>query len=623
MPARRFEPTVKTVDLARCLVAPGFYFGDRYDRFQEPVILTGTTARLTVTTRNIADGGARIPFGFALPLTLTFDGRAVAAATTVAEASSVSFDVNLANLSGWFRTSVTGAPADWSVLDYAVFIDKGQASTMMPVVIGSYALVHPFPKTPYVHQFAMVPAAFRPREQPLPQRECPSFSDLPARDKLVMTQLAICRQDDKHRPVRKGRVLCTANRQDYFWSDVTEKRPWFHMLDGPRGRGTVVCPTHLEVGTAAPPSVGFVGNTYFCEPQRFGKVSASGEVVTLAGYRHNAPPTHWSDAQQDVQLVGDWSSIPADRRGFRELWGMAWDRRTFAIDEGAQPIPAERNLKPHVKGATAFLTDMLNNRVIKLEFAPTSHLPPPKVTEYLTAAEPWDLVFVEPNLLYVSERKSHRIVGYDIDTRKAVRTLQAAEPSGLYFLDGWLYYGSLAKKSVRKVNLATGQDIVAVDLTPFVDDNSKYVKLAVSDGTFGPRGMLGVVTWSNIGYGYPNLFRPDGKEIDGWLWAGNARLGPMWPGQGDPAPGYATAVAFGFGRMLCGTVHEGLMQLSKALPTDRPLPADYAEGLKQWYTRGYQLTDGHRGFGLYGQALPWGVSPEIDVFLTANGHVRL
>jgi hypothetical protein len=141
-------------------VAPGFYFGDRYDRFQEPVILTGSTARLTVTTRNIASGGARIPFGFALPLTLTFDGRAVATATTVTEASSVSFDVQLANLSGWYRTSVTGAPA--------------AAAARVPVL-----------------------------------------RRLPARDKLVMTQLAICRQDDKHRPVRKGRVLCTANRQDY------------------------------------------------------------------------------------------------------------------------------------------------------------------------------------------------------------------------------------------------------------------------------------------------------------------------------------------------------------------------------------------------------------------------
>ena len=71
--------------------------------------------------------------------------------------------------------------------------------------------------------------------------------------------------------------------------------------------------------------MGFVGNVYFCEPQRFGKIRASGEVVTLAGYRHRTPPTHWNDATQNVELVGDWSNIRADRRYFRKLWGLAWN----------------------------------------------------------------------------------------------------------------------------------------------------------------------------------------------------------------------------------------------------------------------------------------------------------
>jgi hypothetical protein len=153
-------------------------------------------------------------------------------------------------------------------------------------------------------------------------------------------------------------------------------------------------------------------------------------------------------------------------------------------------------------------------------------------------------------------------------------------------------------------------------------NNARYVKLAVSDGTFGPKGLVGVVTWDNLHYGYPFLFTPDGKELDSWLWRGTARLGPAWQGQhGTPPPGYPSCIGFGNGRMLCGTSQEGLMQMSRALPTDATTPA-ILPGLREWVARGYQLTHGHGGFGFFGLPLPWGEHPEIDRYLTACGHER-
>src|SRR4029450_8804785 len=78
--------------------------------------------------------------------------------------------------------------------------------------------------------------------------------------------------------------------------------------------------------------------------------------------------------------------------------------------------------------------------------------------------------------------------------------------------DGWLYYGSVLTKSIRKINLTTGENVLIADPTVkaanfayYIDDNSRYMKIAVSDGSFGPRGMIAYTTWSNRNFGYPNL----------------------------------------------------------------------------------------------------------------------
>ena len=54
-------------------------------------------------------------------------------------------------------------------------------------------------------------------------------------------------------------------------------------------------------------------------------------------------------------------------------------------------------------------------------------------------------------------------------------------------MDGWLYYGSLLTKSIRKINLATGENVLIADPTVaaakfsyHIDDNSRYMSVGWS-----------------------------------------------------------------------------------------------------------------------------------------------
>ncbi len=239
--------------------------------------------------------------------------------------------------------------------------------------------------------------------------------------------------------------------------------------------------------------------------------------------------------------------------------------------------------------------------------------------------EPWDVVAIGVQL-YVSDRMNHAIKVFDMDTGLLVKSIPVVQPEGLALLDGWLYYGSIATKSIRKINLATGQNVLIADPTVaaskfsyFIDGNSSFMKIAVSDGSFGPRGMVAYTTWSNRNFGYPNLIDgTTGASIDflslkpGETFRGTNPLG---------LSSYSSAVGIGAGRMLFGTAEEGLHVVSQALPSDPVIDMKaYQAGMDEWQARGYGLTHGPAGYGYYGLPLPWGVSPQIDYFLKANLH---
>ena len=664
----------KTLMMAGFMAAPVGYDPGRYERQQSPCILRGNSALFRATTNNFAAGGVRVPFGAATTLTLLFDDKPVATQNVLAMDSNVLFSVDLTNIAeGWYRTSVSGLDATWSVLDYAAYVLKGtvaQPQTKMPVVTGSYTLA--MMGAPYTHKFAWVPAQFTPTIMPLAPRECPAFSDIPKRTNLVLTQVVHGRFGDTYRPcVTKEGLLVSANKQPYMFFDFQQPKPIMPLLDGPRGRGTLFCATHLEIGIAAPTAAesdgvtGLIPNIYFTDPWRVGKVRASGEVVTLAGWRHKDVPQFWGDPI-NAELVGDWSSIPVARRGFNELWGLAW--RIPGIDYAHAVIPTEKLMHPHKSdgpgphGVQAFAADQRTvmpngkGRLVKLQFDPLSHYTPPVVTEF--HGDGWNQCFdvvsngnVNPVQgaaivsdadfrLWASDRMGHRIRVFDMNANEVETWTGIPQPEGLALFeraDGlWLYYTSTVRAGategggiinfyIRRRHTVTKEDVLIVDckatIPYFINNNTLLGKIAVSDGTFGPRGMIAYTTWSNSYYGYPILLDGDtGAMIDFLTVKQYVDAPPR--GIGTPGQTYTSAAGIGSGRMVYSTACDGLTMISHFLPTDTVLPAAVALGEKEWHDNGYIQTHGHYGMGQYGLPLPWGKSENIDAFLTAHGHTR-
>jgi hypothetical protein len=200
------------------------------------------------------------------------------------------------------------------------------------------------------------------------------------------------------------------------------------------------------------------------------------------------------------------------------------------------------------------------------------------------------------------------------DTLANIQAQACVGPEGLYLQDGWLYFGSRAMEQVKRVNLTTNE--VQVVANVLCDDNSLYMKIAVSEGSFGPRGAVFVAAWTVLYYGRPQAYLPGGASWD-YLAGGDE------PGTPYAFSSYPTAVAVGQGRMIGASVNEGLLQFSRRLSSDAYLnKARFANGRRLWADRGYKLLYGDDGWGYYGLPLPWGQHPDIDYMLEANGHRR-
>ncbi len=616
-----------------------FHKDSRYERFRKLRVLSGSSAKVRVQAYNLASGGSFNTFNGAT-YSLLIDGVTRATVNPPAGASEAEFTVDLTQIpAGWRRLGLDGLTGGECCPAWWVFVKKGTVTpqTTTPVVRGTYELVmHGGTK----HMWALAPGVYAPMPRPLKPRVYTSFSTALRRSDLHCSQVVPLRFGDVHRPnVNSDGILSSYDVQPYFWTDFIAEVPKVPLLDGERGVGTVCMVTHVTLGTAAPPNTGPRNNIYFCDPWRVGKITPEGKITTLAGYRHAGTLSHWEDPA-NVELIGDWSAVPAARRGFHELWGMAWDERTLAINESAAPIPVEDNQQPHLVGPTMFLADSQRNRICKLEFSASSHGTPPRITEFIAnIADPWDVVYANASI-YVSERQAHRITQYDATTGAFVRVvvqgaalalidrhrevvrqgslvqLQAqtcVAPEGLYLMDGWLYWSSKAQGQVKRVRLSDG--VVETVCGVPMDDNSKFVKLVVGDGTFGPKGTVFTWTWSNAQMGLPTSRLPDGTR---WTWE------DQQGGAGNFAQFvYATAGAVGQGRLVSGGANEGLLVISRRLSGEGPPSAAAVRGAQEYQSRGLHLLHGHAGFGFYGLPLPWGLSSDIDAFLQAQGHSRL
>jgi hypothetical protein len=624
----------RILDNSKLVMFRRYNSGTRYNRFIPNVVL-GASAEIEFN----ADSRTTAPTVFhAKSYTLTCDGQNLASVSPPSGSIRAAFQVDLSAISdGWHIFDIVPSEGGETPVPFWMYVLKGGSpgsQAWAPTQTGSFGHQR---EEKWVAKWGRVPAQITAAGWPIALRTTTHFSHPAKPAELFRRDLAPGINGDPpylHR-TDAGMLTCLGVH-GYAWDNIIAKLPPVIIRDGPRGIGTVVGPTHVEIGSAAPAG-SLRGNVYFTDSWRLGKVKPNGEVVTLVGYRHT---------MAGLELVGDWSAIPAERRGFHELWGLAWDKRTFPIDESAAPIPSENNEKPHVTGIVAFVADSQNNRVCKILFDARSHSTPAKVTEFLTGLQdPWDVVYHD-GVLFVSERMSHRIAAYDattgqylrtvvqgaalatvgkyryvntLSTLSAIRAERCVAPEGLYIMDDWLYFGSIAMQQVRRVHIKTGELQVAATLAE-LPPKTNYFKIAVSDGTFGPRGSIFVSTWDVERGGGPYCFLSDGTPWSIWV----AGSHPFTEGRGGRwrGLGYSTCVGSGSGRLLCGSADYGLVEITLAQSGD-PAMIDhklYEAGKVEYEEFGFRLTHGIDGYGHYGYPLPWGRSGPVDYYLTQHGH---
>jgi hypothetical protein len=661
--------TVQTVTPETLVMFDSWHTSSRYERYQRLTVLSETTETLLFHKQ---DSGGNFLGMAGDSYTLLIDGESVTANDaffgTVTKSRS-SFTISLGALSeGWHKFEIVCPAPETSPVHY-MYVSKGGAlvQDVTPATHGSFEIFHDH----LPHAYVLVPSnAGSPTPRPLTPRTCPTISTAVNRSTLFLEVLVPNNLFPRRQNINADGLKSTYNKQNYFFSDLVDKYPSMHLLDGARGVGTLLMPTHIMIDRH--------GGAYCCDPWRVVRVTPTGEITTRAGYRHLTPPSNHGETVAErmivgpppnPELVGDWSAIPTERQGFHEMWGLAFDVNSLSLvgtgDTFVNPVSGESEL-PHVSGPRLFVTDTQNNRVCLLTFQRDSFTAEPVITEFLTGLnDPWDVVWLD-NKIYVSERKDDRVVEYDAITGAFLRVVISGNsaglaqintvdreptnfvdpltirsvvpgvilPEGLFIQDGWLYVGSVSMGCVKRVHLTNGT-IEFVCRTP-TDLNSNFAKIALSDGTFGPRGTVFVWSWSIARFGMPSAFVPtSGVYADEpgvtytnqVAWSINTSgLSSVQRGKGGNwmSLGYPSAGGVGLGRMITGSSQEGLAQISAALtgevaPTSAQLTA-YNAGRDEWESLGYPLLHGPAGFGYYSYDLPWGVSSNIDTYLTLNGH---
>lgn len=629
------------LDKSRVLVFSDYYGSNSlYDRFQRLTCWKGTTGSLTIRRKNLSQV-TTTDFTPARTYTLMIDGKAWRPVPFSSGQDSATITFPLDDIAGgWHELDLQGCEDGETCINWFAYrqAQTSVRSPRMPVVQGSHALS--WLKTNPVHAWAWVPCHYTPRSAPLGRRTYPSVAASTSVAAQVLVQ-GDGGQDLTYPNVNSDGVWSTHGKQSYFWSDVIAKLPVLPLLDGPRGRCTAGMVLHIEVGTAAPDGVPR-NNVYCLDPWRVFKIAEDGHITTLVGYRHAKVMSHWQDATgspprpRTLELVGDWSAVDPSRRGFHELWGMCWDSQTLAINEAADRIPSENQQRPHYVAPVMFVTDSQNNRICRIEFNATAHGVPPKVSEFIVGLrDPWDVVEWGRTII-VSERQAHRIVAFDIqsgqqtrviverDSRRpgdasvlswlrnmSVRVGTTAElraqpciaPEGLYVQDDWLYYGSFAAACIKRVHLITGEIQYVQDVT--LVRQSNFVKFALSDGTFGPRGTAFVNTW-----GQQPSAAFEGRQPDGKRFTAHARAAP-W----EAGIGYAAGIGVGGGRLYFSASNQGVTRYSAGQAID---VRKYEAGKAEFDASQGRLRWGPLGFSHYGHPLPWGQSEALDYYLDAH-----
>ena len=610
--------------------------GSAYWRAQELVILKGDTYKLRAVRLN---GSSRQTLTPGEEFTLLCDGKPLVTATGEGQWLAFVFPATLL-AEGWHVFDIEGHSC-MVIGAYVLKGDQAQPHDWLPVWTAS----NEFSRKDGLYHLKWVPARFEPVQAPLPAWDFVPFSEPVSKRDTIRRDLVPVREMDSHRPYQDSHgIWSAANRQRYTYDDAHRLLPRYPLLDGPRGVGNAHGVFNVWIGRATfernKPGSPLGGNVYFCDGWRVCRVTKGGEITTLLGWRSKGAGHNWQEDPLEsgqIELVGDWSRV-AGPKGLREPWGFVFPEFSLVTDFNHPPIPSENNQIPHIGSPVVLVADSLNNRIIRAEFNGKKHNVPPVVTEFITGLDdPWDCVeWKRSGKLIVSERGAHRICQYDIQTGlfervivsgaplshvrpppsrwvirdaelEVIRQEDCVGPEGLYILDDddWLYFGSMAMAQVKRVHLVTGEIEVCCNTAATSSTGNKYVKIAVSDGTFGPRGTVFFSQWLNK---LPVAYLPNG---DRWLWGVSSTLA------------YDGALDIYNGRLVMGGCREGLVEFKLRLASDETIDSRrFERGEREYRDKGYYLSHSVAGMSYTGEPPPYGISDDMDYYLDHGKYMQ-
>lgn len=627
----------RIADPSRAICVPQWYEGGgMYIRFQRLMVWSGSTGVVQLRRKNIEQAAQPLPDHTpARSYGLLVGGKRVAEAVFAAGQSELELRFPLAGLApGWHELDLAGLQEGESFITWLGYhhVPGAAPPKVMPVVQGSHAFAW---YREGMHRWAWMPARYTPQPQPLtPKRFEPVTRGIVGR-LVIPTDMG---QDIVTPNVDKRGIWNTCGKQAYFFSDVMAGGPpVVPHVDGPRGVATAGLIVDIHIATPTQPGDAERDvEAYLMTANAWRKLMRDGSIVTLAGWVHEGAVSHWGDGAggKTLRLVGDWRAVPANRRGYHDPWGTAWLQ--VETDEAAAPIPEEGHLRPHLRPPIGLVADSGHGRILAHQFNPRVHGPEAVVTEWMTGlSDPFGIVTWNGRVI-VSERTAHRIVEIDPATRRVSRVVvqrnpglpghakmstwrRAMEPEGslaerqaqpclapemLRLWGDWLYYGSYASESVKRVHLVTGE--VQFVLRVETERQSWFVNFDIArDNSFAPEGTIFYCTWGASVCAVSFGVLPDGRK-----WTGHRGQAP-W----NNPQAYAGAVAVGGGRMYYAGSAMGMTRFEAGAPID---PQRYQRGQKLFMREGGWLRFGPGGFNAYGLALPWGVDPDLDYYLAAH-----
>lgn len=577
------------------------------------------------------------------------------------------FKINCADFNqGEYLMDIThpgGVIGEESCIPWSLFIDRNDP-TYIQKTYTIFQETHDASKDKAI--WAVVPVDQKPITMPLVKPNIVQFNTPVKRKDLYMSQLVqrgfsgAYYKRSSHAPSGKtnqtGKVGSfefkhACNQEGYLVGSIFDKIPTRVQLDGERGVGTVDGATHLLIGRN--------GGVYGLSGSRFWHVSPEGKVKTIAGRRHFGDYAKHNNSLDDTEVVGDWSGMPNDSyKGLIEPWGFTFDPRTLVIDPNSEAIPngTNGNEQTHLYDPVGYITDSQNNRILRLQFTKNNHDVPVKITVAVdNLNDPWDCVFADDNRLYVSERNADAIIAFDVPApetgikelgpRKVVlqgssacativnrvahrvksleecRAQPCVKPEGLFYQDGYLYITSRPTEAVHRLKISdyTWESYynIPADIINYI--GAQYSKLAMSDGTFGPRGTMFLQFWtSNNLNGFPVAVLPDKT-----LWNYTAVGDGNGPGMTWTNYVYGSSVAVGNGCMVFSSAAYGLFKiyLASGQPTydwDRY----YRPCTDAWNNTGYKMVYGEGGLHGHMSTLPWNKSEVTDKYMIMHNIVK-